>query len=447
MIIIKKEDMNIDIKKQQRGWYLYDWAVSAFTTTVITVFIGPYLTTVAQNAAIDGYLNILGLPIFSGSFYAYCISLSVILQVVILPWLGALADYTNRKKQFLGIFAYIGSFSAMGLYFLDGTNYLLGGILLIVSNLAFGASMVFYNAFLSEIATPDDRDRVSSNGYALGYLGGGLLLAANLVMVMQAENFGITTGMAVRISLISAGLWWAIFTIFPLIWLKSIKTAKPLPKGNNLFSFGFKQVITTIKDSKKYPSTLLFIFAYILYNDGVQSVIVVASQFGQEELGLDIGVLTTVILIVQFVAFGGAKLFDYLARKLNTKTSLIISLIIWILCIFYAYIWLDSEVGFYILGAVIGLVLGGTQALSRSLYSLMIPAGKESEYFSLYEISERGTSWIGPLLFGLSLQMTGSYRIAIFSLGIFFVVGLIMLLKVNIRKAIVESGNIPPNNI
>ena len=432
--------------KQQRGWYIYDWAVSAFTTTVITVFIGPYLTTIADNAAVDGQLNILGMNIFSGSFFPYCVSFSVILQVVLLPWLGALADYSNRKKQLLGIFAYIGSFATMGMFFLEGTNFLLGGVLLIVSNLAFGASMVFYNAFLNEIAEPDERDKVSSNGYAVGYLGGGLLLALNLVLVMQAENFGLTTGIAVRISLVSAGLWWAVFTIVPLIRLKSISPIKKLPKDTNTLVFGFRQIINTIKDSFKYPKTLMFIVAYMLYNDGVQSVIVVSSQFGQEALGLEISTLTTVILMVQFVAFGGAKFFDYLASKFTTKNALMVSIFIWILCVTYAYMFLNSTAGFYGLGAVIGLVLGGTQALSRSLYSQMIPKGKESEYFSLYEISERGTSWLGPLFFGLSLQFTGSYRIAIFSLGIFFVAGLIMLFKVNVRQAIIEVGNVPPKN-
>lgn len=433
--------------KQQRGWYIYDWAVSAFTTTVITVFIGPYLTSIAENASSNGMLNVFGVSIFSGSFFTYCISLSVLLQIFLLPWLGAIADYSNRKKQFLGIFAYLGAFATIGMFFLEGNNFLLGGFLLILSNLAFGASMVFYNAFLTEIAEPDDRDRVSSNGYAVGYFGGGLLLALNLALVLQAEYFGLTTGMAVRISLTSAGLWWAVFTVVPLIRLKSIAPLKALPKNSNRFTFGFKQILGTIKDSRRFPKTLIFILAYMLYNDGVQSVIVVSSQFGQEELGLDISVLTTVILLVQFVAFGGAKFFDYLARRFTTKNALVASLLIWILCIIYAYLFLHSTAGFYALGAVIGLVLGGTQALSRSLYSLMIPPGKESEYFSLYEISERGTSWMGPLIFGLSLQFTGSYRFAIFSLGIFFVSGLIMLLRVNVREAIIESGNIPPNNL
>ncbi|GAB1373066.1 MFS transporter [Candidatus Kapaibacterium sp.] len=423
-------------KREQIAWYIYDWAVSAFTTTVTTVFLGPYLTAIAENAAVDGYLNIFGINVFSGSFFSYCVSLSVILQVVLLPYFGALADYTKHKKFMMGFFAYAGALSTMCLYFLEGNNYLLGGILLLLANISFGSSMVFYNAFLSEISTPEERDNVSSNGFAIGYLGGGILLLLNLILVMKAETFKLSTGHAVRISLASAGLWWAIFSLFPLIYLRKSKSTNKLPNNTNILTFGFRQIVSTIKESKKYPLTIAFLLAYLFYNDGVQSIIVLAAQFGQEEIKLDIGTLTTVILMVQFVAFFGAKLFNYIAIKTTTKKSLMISLFIWLLVVFYAYMFLKDITGFYILGAVIGLVLGGTQALSRSLYSQMIPIGKESEYFSLYEISERGTSWIGPLIFGLSLQFTSSYRIAIASLGIFFIIGLLLLWKVDIDKAI-----------
>ncbi len=438
---------NRTITKQRRAWYLYDFAVSAFTTSVITVFLGPYLTTIAKNAAdAQGFLNILGVPIYHGSFFTYCVSLSVILQVLFLPIMGAIADNTNYKKKFLVTSAYIGSFAAMLLYFLDGTNFQLGGILLITSNLAFGASMVFYNAFLNDVAGSDERDKVSSYGFAWGYVGGGLLLAINLVMVMQADNFGLSTGHAVRISLLSAGLWWAIFTLFPAVYLKS-RQIPALPEGANVISYGFKSLIKTLKESQKYPKTILFLVAYLLYNDGVQAVIVVASQFGQEELGLDISTLTMVILMVQFVAFFGAIFFNKLSELSNAKNALLISLLIWTLVVTYSYLFLDSTLGFFVVAAVIAIVLGGTQALSRSLFSLLIPSGKENEYFSLYEVSERGTSWIGPLVFGLSLQMTGSYRIAIFSLAIFFILGGLVLLKLNLRKAILEAGNVLPKNL
>ena len=430
-------------RKERIGWYFYDWANSAFYTTVITVFLGPYLTSIT-NAAADasGFVYLLGIPVHAGSFFPYIVSLSVLLQVIFLPIFGAIADYSNRKKTLLGVFAYLGAFATMGLFFLEGTNYLFGGALFIIANLSFGISAVMYNSFLGEIASPDKRDAVSSIGWAIGYLGGGIVLAANLVLFSQTENLGIDVAYAVRISLCSAGLWWALFTLIPMLTLKIRHTQKKSPQGKGYISFGFKQFLSTLREARKYPQTLLFLVAYLLYNDGVQTIIVVSSQFGQEELDLSISTLTTVILMVQFVAFGGSLLFNFLAKLTNTKKAILVSIMIWTLVLFYAYFLLKTELDFYILAAFIAIVLGGTQALSRSLYSQLIPKGKEAEYFSLYEISDKGTSWIGPLVFGLALQMTGSYRIALFSLIIFFVLGFVLLLKVNVEKGRKMTGNV-----
>lgn len=208
--------------------------------------------------------------------------------------------------------------------------------------------------------------------------------------------------------------------------------------GESYAVVGYRQLVSTIKDIRKYPKTMLFLIGYLLYNDGVQAVIALASQFGQQELGLEIATLTQVILIVQFVAFGGSFLFGYLAKLFNTKTALLISIVIWCGALVYAYGFLYSSEGFFALGIIIGLIMGGTQALSRSLFSRLIPHGKEAEYFSLYEVGERGTSWLGPLLFGLALQFTGSYRIAILSLIVFFIAGFIILAKLNVKKAETE---------
>ncbi len=421
---------------------MYDWAISAFSATVVTVFIGPYLTSIAENAAdVNGNLNLLGMHIYYGSYFPYVVSFSVLLQVLFLPLLGAVADYTNQKKALLAIFSYLGSFATMGMFFLEGNNYLLGGFLFVIANLAFGISMVMYNAYLNDISEKDERDSVSSLGWATGYLGGGILLFLNLMLFSQAESLGLSTGMAIRINLCSAGIWWAIFSLFPMFWLKKRNATRNIPKESSLWNIGFRELKTTFTEAKKYPITLTFLLAYLLYNDGVQAVIALSSQFGQEELGLDISVLTQVILIVQFVAFGGAILFNYIAAKTNTKVSLMITLFIWLAAITYAYVGLYDATGFYILGIVVGLVMGGTQALSRSLYSKLIPKNKEAEYFSLYEVSERGTSWLGPLLFGLSLQFSGSYRFAILSLVLFFILGIILLIKVNVAKGIIYVEN------
>ena len=204
---------------EQRGWYFYDWANSAFSTTVVSVFLGPYLTAVARAAAdSNGYVFPLGIPVRADAFFPYLISFSVLLQVLILPVMGAIVDYTHLKKRLMAIFAYLGASATLGLYFVQGDTYLLGGTLFLVANLSFGAALVCYNAFLPEIAGPEERDRVSSVGWALGYLGGGLLLLANLLLFTLRDRIGLDSGSAVRISLASAGLWWGIFTLLPLRW-------------------------------------------------------------------------------------------------------------------------------------------------------------------------------------------------------------------------------------
>jgi UMF1 family MFS transporter len=440
-----------DDRREQIGWGFYDWAASAFSTTVVTVFLGPYLTSVANAAAEQsgGLIYPLGIPVAPGAFFPYMVSLSVLLQVFFLPILGAIADYTHLKKQLLGIFAYIGAIATLGLFFVEGTNYLLGGVLFLIANLSFGASIVFYNAFLPDIASPDTRDAVSSRGWAIGYLGGGLLLLANLLFFNARESLGVPTGMATRICLTSAGLWWAIFTILPMLLLKVRAPAKQLETNKSVVTIGFQQLGETLRNARNYPQTLLFLVGYLFYNDGIQTVIALAAQFGAEELKLEQSVLISAILMVQFVAFFGALLFGYIARWIGTKQAIMLSLVIWSVTVISAYLVIqpNQPAQFYGLAAAIAVVLGGSQALSRSLFSQMIPPGKEAEYFSLYEVSERGTSWLGPLFFGLALQFTGSYRLALLFLIVFFIIGLIILSQVNVRRAIVEAGNTPPAKV
>jgi MFS transporter, UMF1 family len=436
----------IDDRREQISWYFYDWANSAFSTTVVTLFLGPYLEGLAQAAAdADGLVYPLGIPVAYGSFFPYMIALSVVLQVLFLPILGAIADYSNIKKRLMGIFAYIGACATMGMFFLQGNHYMLGGGLFLVSNLAFGASMVFYNAYLPDIASPDRRDAVSSQGWATGYLGGGLLLVLNLILFLNAKSFGISEGLAVRICLASAGVWWAIFTLIPLFGLRTRAPAKSLPPGEHFVTVGFKQLAHTFSQMRRYPQTLTFLVAYLLYNDGVQAVIALASVFGKAELQIPQTYLILTVLMVQFVAFGGALAFGWLARKIGSKRAIIVSLVIWAGTVVYGYFIPANNVPlFFLMGAIIAVVLGGSQAISRAIFSLMIPAGQESEYFSLYEVSDRGTSWLAPLLFGLAHQHTGSYRVAIVSLMIFFLLGLVILTRVDIRRAAQESGNEAP---
>lgn len=427
--------MHISTRRERIGWYFYDWANSAFYTTVIAVFLGPYLTYVANNAAdSNGNVYILGIAVFADSVFAYSVSISVLLQFIILPAIGAYADFSNIKKPLLAIFAYLGAFSTMGLYFLEGSNYLLGVILFIIANVSFGASVVVYNAYLNEISTLKDRDAVSSIGWAMGYLGGGILLLFNLLLYTNAENLGITENYAIRISLCSAGIWWGIFTLVPIINLKTRGITRRIQEGENYLLFGYKYFLKNIKDLLKNPITLQFLIAYLFYNEGVQTIIVIAAQFARIELNIGMDIITIVILLVQFLAFIGSLLFGWIAKFSGTKNSILISLIIWSMCVIYSYAFLGNQTEFIILAGFLGLVLGGTQALSRSLFSKLIPPKKEAEYFSIYEISDRGTSWIGPFIFGLSLQSTTSYRLAILSLIVFFLVGIVLLYRLKIEK-------------
>ena len=429
-------------RRERVGWYFYDWANSAFSTSVVTVFLGPYLTTVARAAAdANGFVHPFGVKVGAGSFFPYVVSLSVVFQVILLPVLGAVADYTHRRKQMLLAFAFAGALATMGLYFLRGTSYLLGGGLFLAANLCFGASIVFYNAFLPDLATPSMRDSVSAMGWAVGYLGGGLLLALNLLLFSRAGALGLSAGDAARISLASAGAWWALFTLVPMATLKErVRAARP-PRGEHYLVAGFRQLGRTFRKARRYPQTWLFLLAYLLYNDGIQTVIALAAQFGQEELHLPMTTLTTAILMVQFVAFFGSHLFNGLAKAIGARRAVMASLVVWTGVVVHAYAYLRTAGQFYALCAVIAVVLGGSQALSRSLYSLLIPKGEEAEYFALYEAGERGTSWIGPLLFGLALQFTGSYRVAILSLIVFFVAGLVLLGFVDVGKGAREAGN------
>lgn len=433
--------------REQRGWYFYDWANSAFYTTAVTLFLGPYLTVLAKNAAdANGNIHPLGIEVNAVSLWPYMVSVAVLAQVFLLPIAGAIADYGHRKKEMLGALAFTGAAATIAMFVLEGTNYMLGCVLFLIANSVFGAANVIYNSFLPEIAPPEQRDNVSSKGWGLGYLGGGLLLVINLILYSKAASFGITDGMAVRISLASAGVWWGAFTIIPLMTLKNRGPQKQHEPGTNYLGAALKQLAQSVKEIFRLPQTLRFLIAYLIYNDAIQTIITLAAQFGQEELKLPVEALTGAILLAQFVGVVGALFFNWISRLVGNKHTVMITLVIYCGVLIYAYHWVSTQTEFYIMSGLVGAVMGGSQALSRSIFSLMIPKGHEAEYYSIYEISDKGTSWLGPLFFGLALQFTGNYRISILSLILFFIVGLSILYTVNVRKASLEAGNEPPAN-
>ncbi|MGW6689775.1 MFS transporter [Streptomyces sp. NPDC054961] len=434
-------------KREQHGWYFYDFACSVYSTSVLTVFLGPYLTAVAKAAAdADGYVHPLGIPVRAGSYFAYSVSASVIVAVLIMPLVGALADRGGRKKPLLAAAAYTGAAATTGMFFLGGERYLLGGLLLIVANAALSVSMVLYNAYLPQISTPDERDTVSSRGWAFGYTSGAFVLVLNLVVYQGHDSFGLSEGAAVRICLASAGLWWGAFAIVPLRRLRDRAVVREAGAGPAVS--GWKQLVATLKDMRRYPLTLSFLLAYLIYNDGVQTVISQASVYGSEELGLEQSTLIVAVLLVQVLAVAGALGMGRLAARYGSQRTILGSLAAWGLTLAAGYFLpARTPMWFFVLAAMIGLVLGGSQALSRSLFSHLVPAGKEAEYFSAYEMSDRGLSWVGPLVFGITYQVTGSYRDAIISLVVFFALGFVLLARVPVRRAVEAAGNPVPERI
>ncbi len=441
-------------RKEIFGWMVYDWANSAFYTTVVAVLIGPYLIALAeQGVGKNGViLDLYFFNVTPGGFPAFCLALSVFSMVILLPILGAIADYTKLKKSMMAFFCYLGVFASSFLFFIEGDSYILCGILLIISNMSFASANVFYNAFLIDITTEDKRDKISSYGYGAGYIGGVVMLVMNLLLINNAERLGIDTGFAVRISFLAASLWWGIFGFIAFYLLKSRGATKKIPENKNLVKVGFSELWQTLKELKRLRHTMIFLIAYLFYNDGIQTVILMSSSFLSQELFTQIerdanaeqAFLIQIFLVAQVFAFVGALVFERIARFIGAKRTIILSLIIWCGIVIFAYAFLQTKFQAIIMGGFIGLVLGSAQALSRSLYSQMIPVGRESSFFGLYEISEKGTSWMGQLLFTIIIGTTGSFRQAILALIVFFVIGSIILLFTDTTKAIHEAGNLTP---
>jgi UMF1 family MFS transporter len=440
------------------GWAMYDWANSAFVTTVATVLMGPYLTALAQGAAGEnGTVWSLGPfgAVTAKSLYPQAVSLSTFLQLFLLPVLGGIADYTNLKKRLMASFCAIGSVATVAMFWVEGDRFVLGAGLFVVANLCLGGSIVLYNAFLNEITTPDRRDAVSSQGFALGYLGGGILLACNLALITLAPSLGIGKGAAVRLSLASAGLWWGGWSLVTFRFVRSRPGPRSIDGGRHWFVAGVGEIGAAARQLRRLPHTARYLVAYTFYNDGIQTVIAMSSVFLAQELftpvqreaGEDVAFLTALILMVQFVAFFGATGFAFGARGFGTKASVLASLVIWCTIVVYAYAFLDTTVQALAMGAAIGVVLGGSQALSRSMYSRLIPHGQEATFFGLYEISERGTSWIGPQIFALVLATTGSYRDAILSLIVLFGVGTVLLWTTDVARAERDAGAPVPTTV
>lgn len=444
-------------KREIFGWLTYDWANSAFFTTVVTVLAGPYLTALAQAPINEGGVGKGGIVLSLGPFgsvtsdnlFTSTLGASIFLQIFLLPMLGSIADFTPLKKKMMASFCYLGVVSSSLLFFITGTSYLWGCAFLLVSNICFAASNVFYNSFLVDITTEDQRDRISSYGYAAGYVGGLIMLFINLALINFGSSIGIDKGLAVRVSMLAASLWWGVFAA---VTFTLVRTREPerQANGRNLVTIGFVELWRTMRELAGLKYTLLFLVGYLLYNDGIQTVILNSSIFLSQELFISRGLesnptfLLGIFVAAQISALIGALVFERIARIIGAKRTIIVCLAIWSGIVIFAYGFLQSFLQAWIMAVFIGLVLGSTQALSRSLFSQMIPKSRESAFFGLYEISEKGTSWIGNLVFAVVVGTTGSYRQAILALIVFFVAGMIILMATDTKRAIHAAGNLTP---
>lgn len=418
---------------QRLAWYTYDWANSPFSTSVLAVFFGPYLTGIAQSALAPSTTFAIGdVRIPTGSIFPYLVSLSLLLRLFAIPYLSAIADASQANKTMLGVFAYLGSAATAAMYWLDGDRLGLGSFLFLIANVSWGLSLVFYNALLPQVATREEKDSVSCRGAAVGYLAGGLVLAAHLMLLRSAGALGLTDMHAVRISLSSSGIWWACFSTASLLGIRSRDTLSQGAADNRPKC---SKPAALIKRLREHPQTLRFLIAHTLYEVGLETVIIVSALFGHEELHLPFETLTVAILIVQFVGTLGPLVFGWAAKAFGARRAVLASLVCWVGVLLYAYALAFTATDFMIMASGIALAIGGTQALSRGLLAGMIPPGQEATFFGARDMAVAAVSWIGPISFGASLQMTGSYRSAILSLVVYFVLGAAVLMSVDVNRA------------
>ncbi len=417
---------------------MYDWAWSAFSTTITTALLGPYLFDLAER---NGGVAVGGFTIDAASVFPFAVSLSALLQVIVLPLVGAVADHTPHKKRLMMALAYTGSVLLLGLFLVTVETVLLGAALFVLAGVAFAAASVVYNSFLPELVPPALRDRVSARGYAYGYLGGGLWLGANFVLIALMDD----TELAVRLSLGGTGLWCLVFfALYPGRLLKARPALRSKPPGQGWLGFSLRAVGATVVEMRAhYPVAFRYLIAYLFFIDGIGTVINVSTSFAADELDAEPATLLTLVLLIQFIAIPGSLGFGRLAERIGAKRALEANLTVWAALVIYAFVALDSIGELFVMGIVLALVLGGAQALSRSLFAQMIPASRKAEYFGFYEIAARGTSWLGPLAFAVANQAFGSQRIAILSLIAFFVIGIALLVPLRVGQAMIDAGNDP----
>lgn len=419
------------------GWCMYDWANSAY----ITAAVGLLPVFFASSVVPKGGAVIFGQTYRPDTLWGFTVGLAGIISFVFAPVLGSIADFSASKKRFLLAFAYTGSLFCMLLYFVHTGEVLKTLGLFLVSQLGFVNANIFYDAFLPHVASDDKMDHTSARGYAFGYVGGGLQFAIALVLVSMHDKIGLTKEHAARIGIAMAGLWWFVFTIYGMRLVQEAPPVAPLPEKYRGISWwraylavGIRRTWATTLRAARFKHLVLFLLAFMLYNEGIQTVINMATTYGTVELKLPASALMLTLLIIQFVAMPGSLIFSWLAGKIGTRRSILVTLVIWSGVVVYAY-FMTTTWQFFTLGMVVGVAMGGSQALSRSYYGSMIPAEASAEFFGFYTVFSKFSAIWGPWVFALITHFAQSARTAIVSLIVFFFAGIILLSLVNEKQA------------
>lgn len=425
----------INDKRIINGWAIFDWANSAFALVITAAIFPAYYVAVT-----DEVINVMGVEMSNSSLYTFAISASYFIIALFSPLLSGIADYGGRRKFFLKFFTILGSLSCLSLFFFKGMDQLeLGTIGFMLAMIGFAGGLVFYNAFLPVIVTEDLYDRVSARGFSLGYIGSVILLVINLTMLQFWETIGFPDqGTATRYAFLSVGLWWIGFAIIPFRRLPSDARQKASPE---MLRRGFQELKKVWEVVKKEKHIRFFLFSFFFYSAGVQTVLFLASTFASKELEFGTAELIIIILLLQIVAILGAYSFARLSEWKGNKASLISMLLIWISICVLGYL-VQEKAQFYAIAAAVGLVMGGIQSLSRSTYSKLIPENSDdtTSYFSFYDVLEKVAIIIGTFTFGFMEQVTGSMRLSMLVLSGFFLIGLLLLLKVRIQRPAANSA-------
>lgn len=417
-------------KKVIRGWIMYDWANSVYQLTITTVIFPIYFLAVTRSGPDDYQVDFLGHSIINSVLYSWAIATAYLVVAGLTPLLSSLADYTGRRKAFMQVFTIIGALSCGALYFFDKDHLAIGVFAFILATIGYGGSLVYYNSFLPVIAEEKDQDKISAQGYSMGYLGGIVLIIFNLLMVEKPELFGISDDtLPAKISFISVSVWWLVFAQITFNRLPKYTFRKRVKeKETNIFFEGYSElnkVFKVVVKSKKFTFYLIGFFFVMM---GLITTMFMSVTFGKKEVGLEDNVLIPVLLIIQIVGMGGAWLFSRMSSKIGNLKSLIISVAIWVVVCTSASQIVDAT-QFIIAAFFIGLVMGGTQSLARSTYSKMIPetSTDHTSYFSFYDVMEKLASVAGTFSWGLIETITGNMRYSVISIGLFFVIGIVFL--------------------